>query len=53
MAQKLGKDYLAKAAQGQDLIKAVKAKKSQPGNKGAKPFWKFIKQVYQIGRAHV
>ena len=46
MAQKLGKDYLAKAAQGQDLIKAVKAKKSQPGNKGAKPFWKFIKQVY-------
>ena len=47
MAQKLGKDYLAKAAQGQDLVKAVKQKKAERQANGDKVvFWKFIRKVF-------
>jgi len=47
MAQKLGKDYLAKAAAGQDLVKAVKAKKAERTANGNKVvLWKFIRKVF-------
>jgi len=47
MAQKLGKDYLAKAAQGQDLVKAVKASKAERQQNGNKVvLWKFIRKVF-------
>lgn len=47
MAQKLGKDYLAKAASGQDLVKAVKAKKAERTANGNKVvLWKFIRKVF-------
>ncbi|MGA1753806.1 MAG: terminase large subunit domain-containing protein, partial [Pontimonas sp.] len=47
MAQKLGKDYLQKAASGQDLVKAVKAKKAERQQNGNKVvLWKFIRQVF-------
>ena len=47
MAQKLGKDYLAKAAQGQDLVRAIKAKKAERQSNGDKVIlWKFIRKVF-------
>lgn len=47
MAAKLGRDYLAKAASGQDLVKAIKEKKANRTAAGNKVvFWKFIKQVF-------
>lgn len=47
MTSKLGKDYLAKAAQGQDLVQAVKAKKAARQASGEKVIlWKFIKKVF-------
>ena len=45
MAGKLGKDYLAKASAGQDLVKEVKRKKASRASKQV-VFWKFIKQVF-------
>ena len=47
MSTKLGKDYLAKAASGQDLVKAVKQKKAQRQSNGERVIlWKFIRRVF-------
>ncbi|MFZ9068555.1 MAG: phage terminase large subunit [bacterium] len=46
MAAKLGRDYLERAAQGQDLVKAVKAKKADKGPGKDIVFWKFIRKVF-------
>lgn len=47
MSAKLGKDYLSKAAQGQDLVKAVKAKKAERQASGDRVvLWKFIRKVF-------
>lgn len=47
MASKLGKDYLELAAQGQDLVKQVKAKKAARADQGKKVvLWKFIRKVF-------
>ena len=46
MAAKLGRDYLERAAQGQDLVKAVKAKKADKGPGKDVVFWKFIRKVF-------
>lgn len=47
MAAKLGKDYLAKAASSQEIVQAVKQKKTKKLADGRRVvLWKFIKQVY-------
>ena len=47
MASKLGKDYLERAASGQDLVKAVKKKKASRLENGKQiVLWKFIKKVF-------
>ncbi len=47
MAAKLGKDYLERAASGQDLVKKVKAKKANTLLDGKEVvLWKFIRKVY-------
>ena len=47
MASKLGKDYLERAASGQDLVKRVKEKKANRLEHGKKVIlWKFIRKVF-------
>ena len=47
MAQKLGKDYLRRSAQGQAMLKKLREKKLQTREKGERVLLhKFIKQVY-------
>ena len=47
MASKLGKDYLERAASGQDLVREVKAKKAAKMDAGKRVIlWKFIKKVF-------
>ena len=49
MAQKLGKDYLRRSAQGQAMLKKLREKKLQTREKGERVLLhKFIKQVYLI-----
>ena len=47
MASKLGKDYLERAASGQELVKRVKEKKASRLENGKQiVLWKFIKKVF-------
>ena len=47
MASKLGKDYLERAASGQDLVKRVKEKKANRLEHGKQVIlWKFIRKVF-------
>ena len=47
MANKLGRDYLRKAAQDQAMLKALREKKMKTKREGERiVFHKFIKQVY-------
>lgn len=53
MPAKLGKDYLAKAASGQDLVQAVKQKKAARQANGDKVvLWQFIRKVYPNYKFH-
>ena len=46
MAEKYGKDMLARASQGQGLVKEIKHKKAEKGPGKRVVLWKFIRKVF-------